>query len=316
MPVENRSSTSAALSGANAAAKAATTRLTRSMRVSRLYGPTRTGGRASILPFTPSGEAQPTLNGQIQYGSASRLTSERTRPVALLVGCSLLLGGLLVAAPREVPEIATAVVLGGAWLSLVLAMTLPRSSDPAGSDLIRRLAQFRHELNAVGDSPSRAALDRMVARAQELDLNGHEVAEELEQLGACIEALDLKARISRGDLPSAAAPDPVAPGDACYFASAVRFGRRRSDQFGHLVLYRTCLKFRGALDVSVAWSEIASVARDRRDIVVALQDSHRVLRFACHSAKEAATGGVLAEHLAQAARRGRAPGPSEYHAST
>ena len=274
------------------------------------------------------------MNGQIQYGSARPVTSRPTRhlrgtrtadparfpgtlgasrSIALLCGASLLLGGLLVAAPREIPGVVVAVILGGAWLSLVLAMTLPREPERAGQELLRRLAQFRHELNALGDAPSRAALDRLMRRPRELGLRDDEVTEELAQLDACATALDVKAALARGDLPTAESLDPLPPGDTCHFVCAVRFGRRRSDQFGHLVLTAGWLKFRGALDVSLAWSEVASVRRDGREIVVDVEDSRRVLRFACHSLVEAAKGGVLAEHLAHVARSG--VGRPPYHAS-
>lgn len=265
------------------------------------------------------------MNGQIQYGSARPLTSEPTppsrraprladparfessrsgltRPVALLFGASLLLGGLLTAMPREIPGIAVATVLGGAWLSLVLAMTLPTQSERAGQELVRRLAQFRHELNAIGDTPTRAMLERMILRASELGLRADEVGDELQQLRACVEALDMQSRLERGDLPVADSLDPLPPGDTCHFICPVRFGRRRSDQFGHLLLTSGWLKFRGALDVSVSWAEVASLRRDGRDLVVSLHDSRRMFRFSCHSFGEAATGGVIAEHLAQAAR--------------
>lgn len=273
------------------------------------------------------------MNGQIQYGPARPLTLQPTpaatstgagrsfgtstaaRPFAILFGVSLLLGALLAAMPLEVPGIMAAIVLGGAWLSLVLAMTLPRRSERAGHELVRRLAQFRHELNAIGDAPTRADLERLIARARELGLRDDNVGEELAQIRACMEALDLKARIARGDVPTVQAPDPLAPGDVCHFVCPVRFGRRRSDQFGHLVLTAGWLKFRGALDVSVAWSEVASVRRDGRDVIVALQDSRRVLRFSCHSLGEAVHGGVIAEYLAHAAHADSAPRSPAYHAS-
>jgi hypothetical protein len=222
--------------------------------------------------------------------------------VTLLFGASLLLGALLTAAPQEIPGIAVAVVLGGAWLSLVLAMTLPRESERAGQELVRRLAQFRHELHAIGDTPSHETLDALLKRARELGLRDDEVSEELAQLRACCDALDVKAQLARGDMPVAQPLDPLPPGDACHFVSPVRFGRRRADQFGHLVLTSRWLKFRGALDVSVAWSEVSSVRRDGREIVVKLHDSRRVLRFSCQSLSEAAQGSVIAEHLARAGR--------------
>lgn len=274
------------------------------------------------------------MSGQIQYGPARFLNLQPTRArrvppvdasrfpgkagsgrVVFLFGASVLLVGLLTAAPREIPSVAAVVLLGGAWLSLVLAMTLPRQTERAGQELVRRLAQFRHELNAIGDSPSKATLEGLLRRAQELGLREDEVTDELAQLQACLEALDLKDRLARGEFPAAKPMDPLPPGDLCHFVCAVRFGRRRSDQFGHLVMTTGWLKFRGSLDVSVAWSEVVGVRRDGREIIVRLQDSRRVLRFSCHSYSEAARGGVLAEHLALASRVAVPPDEPEYPAT-
>ena len=113
---------------------------------------------------------------------------------------------------------------------------------------------------------------------------------------------ELADRIRQGDLPVVKAPDPLAPGDQCHFATPVRFGRRRVDQYGHLLLTSGWLKFRGTLDLSVTWSEVADVQRVVREVVVSLQDSRRLLRFSCHSATEAARGALIAQQLAQSAR--------------
>ena len=116
------------------------------------------------------------------------------------------------------------------------------------------------------------------------------------------EASEVAASIRAGDLPVVKAPDPLAPGDQCHFVTPVRFGRRRADQYGHLLLTSGWLKFRGTLDLSVTWSEIADVQRVAREIVVSLQDSRRLLRFSCHSASEAGRGALIAQQLAQNAR--------------
>jgi hypothetical protein len=227
----------------------------------------------------------------------------------------LLLGALLMATPLEPAGLAAGAMFGGAWLSLVLAMTLPTDRERAGRELVRRLAQFRHEVNAVGDTPSRAALEHLIDRVAELGLREEEVRDDVAQLRACIEALDLQAHLSRGELPHVEAVGGLAPGDACHFVCPVRFGRRRADQVGHLLLSACCLQFRGALDVSVAWSEVATVRRDGREILVRLQDSTRTLRFSCPSHAEAARAGILAEHLARLAHGDTGHKAPECHAS-
>jgi hypothetical protein len=106
-------------------------------------------------------------------------------------------------------------------------------------------------------------------------------------------------------------PDPLLTGDTCHFICAARFGRRRADQYGHLVLTRLWLTFRGALGVSVSWREVVSVVRADRELIVSLQDSRRMLRFSCQTYDEAARGDVIASELARLAAAGEAVGPSD-----
>jgi len=279
------------------------------------------------------------VNGQIQYGSARPVTSPMTptrrylprvadparfraaesttsRSVMLLFGGSLLLGGLLAAVPREIPGIAVATILGGAWLSVVLALTLPSRSERAGAELTRRLGQFRHEVNAVGDAPTRRELETLITRARELDLRDSEIAAELAQIHASLDALELATRLEHDDLPVVHSDEPLAPGDLCHMATPVRFGRRRSDQFGHMLLTSGWLKFRGSVDMSVAWTEVADVQRAGREVIVSLQESNRVVRFTCHGMTEAARAGILAQYLANSAGpRHVEQDPAPHHAA-
>jgi hypothetical protein len=125
----------------------------------------------SVLALMLAMRGFASVNGQIQYGSARLLTpgatpvrrrwtrltdparfpSQRStsRSVVLIFGGSLLLGGLFAAVPQDMPGIAVTILLGGAWLSLVLAMTLPSQSERAGAELARRLGQFRHQVNRI-----------------------------------------------------------------------------------------------------------------------------------------------------------------------
>jgi len=124
---------------------------------------------------------------------------------------------------------------------------------------------------------------------------------------------DLAARLRRGELPKVKAPDPLAPGDECHFVTPVRFGRRRADQYGHLVLTSGWLKFRGTIDVSVTWGEVADVQRERCELVVSLRDSRRLLRFSCHSEAEAIRGALIAQHLTQSAQPATADSETSLH---
>ena len=195
-------------------------------------------------------------------------------------------------------------------------MTLPNRSERAGAELARRLGQFRHELNTIGDPPARADLESLLARARELELRDDDIREELAEIRALLDALDLADQIGRAALPVVASSEPLAPGDLCHFVTAVRFGRRRADQFGHLSLTSGWLKFRGALDLSVAWTEVADVQRSGCEIIVSLHDSKRVFRFSCHSVGEAARAGVLARHLASTSGPRPTDSPAApYHAA-
>jgi hypothetical protein len=136
-----------------------------------------------------------------------------------------------------------------------------------------------------------------------------------DQAALAFEASELVNRLRRGDLPVVKQPYPLAPGDECHFLTPVRFGRRRSDQYGHLLLTSGWLKFRGTLDVSITWSEVADVHRAAREIVIALQDSRRLLRYSCHSEAEAARGATIAQHLAQSAGVHTADPATFHHAA-
>ena len=124
---------------------------------------------------------------------------------------------------------------------------------------------------------------------------------------------ELVACLRQGVLPKVTASDPLAPGDECHFVAPVRFGRRRADQYGHLVLTSGWLKFRGTVDVSAAWSEVAEVQRTQREVVVSLRDSRRLLRFSCHSEAEAARGALIAHHLTQSAQTATADSETAFH---
>ena len=161
-----------------------------------------------------------------------------------------------------------------------------------------RLGTFRHELRTIGNQATRADFQRLVERALELGLREDDIRSELDEIRTSVEAIDFDKRIDRQGLRVIAPLNPLPPDDRCHFVTPVRFGRRRSGQIGHLELTSGWMTFRGALDLSVVWTEVAGVQRDGRDIVVSLVDSRRVLRFRCRALEEAARGAVVARHLA------------------
>ena len=261
------------------------------------------------------------MNGQNQYDPARALTSHPTRsrtpfrpehperfsggrralsPILLVTGGALIAVALLTGSDGA-SAVAVGALTSGAWLSIVLGMSAPTRHERAGLERSRRLGTFRHELNAAGDEPAREDLERLLARTRELQLDEEEIADDLARIRASLAALDLRDQLRAGIWPVAGSPDPLSAFDTCHFICPVRFGRRRADQYGHLVLTRLWLKFRGALDMSVAWSEVSSVERAGRELIVSLQDSSRVLRFSCHTFEEAARGAVIAAELARQA---------------
>jgi hypothetical protein len=181
-------------------------------------------------------------------------------------------------------------------------MTSGVTHGPANLDLPSRLARFRHELFAGGSRRTRSSLERLTALVRELDLHDEDIKDELQEIRASRDALDLADEIARDNLPIVATNEALPAGDVCHFATPVRFGRRRSDQFGHLELTNSWLKFRAALDLSVAWSQVGHVHRAGREVDATLVDSTRPLRFWCPCLTDAARAAVLAEHFAREAR--------------
>jgi hypothetical protein len=103
-----------------------------------------------------------------------------------------------------------------------------------------------------------------------------------------------------GDGPTCLQTPPTAlqGRDECHFSTPVRFGRRKTDQVGHLVLTTLSLTFHGTVDVTMSWTGVARADAADRDIVIALQGTRRILRFCCHGHDEATRGAAIANHLA------------------
>ena len=107
------------------------------------------------------------------------------------------------------------------------ALTSETTPAPA-PEFASRLSTFRHELHLLGGQPPRSDLERLIARARELDLRDEDIAEELAEIRASLAALDLSDRITRDGLPVIVSLNLMPTGEPCHFATPVRFGRRRS----------------------------------------------------------------------------------------
>lgn len=178
------------------------------------------------------------------------------------------------------------------------APPLTSGGTPAdATEATARLGIFRHEVRQAGCKADRRTLLGLIERARELGLRDEDIRSELMDIRVALDAVDFAERLAVEGLPIVPSVDRLPAGEHCHFAAPVRFGRRRADQIGHVELTSSWLKFHGALDVSVVWSEVAGVEREGRDILVSLLESRRVLRFCCHSAEEAARGASVARYL-------------------
>jgi hypothetical protein len=257
------------------------------------------------------------VNGQIQYGSAQSLTAgatrrsaartrhspvgQLTRPVTLLVLAMIAVVALLVAFPRQAPGTLAVTLLGGVWLMVVLAVTLPSGAERAHAELATRVARFRHAVNAIGDAPTRLQLTAVLDLARELNVSEQDVTDDFERVRASLAALTLAEEIAAGHIPVVPMTGAMTPGAVGHFQAPVRLGRRRSDQLGELMMTPDQLTFRGPTELTVAWTQVANVQRAGADLIVTLADRDRSLRFSCDSVDHAARGGVIAEHLQRSA---------------
>lgn len=252
------------------------------------------------------------MNDQIQYGLTGLPTSQPTLvgqgrrrvadPARFRVGhasgawiVSAVFGlalAVVVVTGQRLPG-TSVLLLGAAWVGLMLALTLPSRAQRAGTELANRRARFRHAINAVGDSPTRDHLEGLLTLAADLGLRDEEIADDLARVRASLAALSLFEEIASGRLPIV--PNPLAP-DACHFVAPARLGRRRADQYGQLLLTTDWLMFTGAATLSIAWTQVDEVLRAGESLMVTAAD-RRALRFAFTTVEDAARAGVIAAHL-------------------
>ena len=93
-------------------------------------------------------------------------------------------------------------------------------------------------------------------------------------------------------------PAPSQPdGEIVYFSRPVRSGRRRHDLIGHLDMTNLRLRFHAAIDINVAWDDVAGIERVDRDLIVSVGDRPRRFRFCFHTAEEADQGALVARSI-------------------
>lgn len=174
------------------------------------------------------------------------------------------------------------------------------SARTVTSRATRALTQFRAAIAALGEHPTRGELENALKLAHSLGLRQDEIAAELTQIHAALRAIDLRDHLTAGRLPVVDCRQPLPPHEMCHYTAPARFGRRKSDHFGHLLLTSAALMFRGSLDVRLPWAEVAAVRRDGCDLMITVRANvHEGYRFCCQTMDEAVSAGVLADYLTQ-----------------
>ncbi len=82
-----------------------------------------------------------------------------------------------------------------------------------------------------------------------------------------------------------------------YVSAPVRCGRRRHDEVGHLELTNFRLRIHAAVDVNIAWGDVAGIEHADREMVVSIRDRRQTYRFCFHTSEEANQVTVLARSL-------------------
>lgn len=86
--------------------------------------------------------------------------------------------------------------------------------------------------------------------------------------------------------------------DSSHLTIPVRFGRRKTDQVGHLAFTNRSLLFHGTVDMRISWSEVSRLDHSANDVTVSFHGTQRTMRFCCQSEEEARQASVLGARLA------------------
>jgi hypothetical protein len=169
----------------------------------------------------------------------------------------------------------------------------------------RRIRDYRREVEVATAAQDRGALERVLARREELALSEDDVAIELEMIEGHLQALDLGEAIARGERPPVVETGHRVLGtDTCYFTAPASALTRGADQTGRLFLTSRRLVFMGGSVKSVSWGTVAELREDGRDIIVLSPAGELAHRFRCNSYIDSKRGIFLARWLRTEARNG------------
>lgn len=171
-----------------------------------------------------------------------------------------------------------------------------------------RLEAFRQEVAAACDAADGAAVDRLLARREELGLGEEEAAIEIEMLEGLREFLAFRADVERDGLPVLDTQHRVLGADRCHFWTPA-FPPDRVESGGKLFLTGTRLVFLGGGVQATPWNAVSKITRDGSDLVVIVPSRDAILRFRCNAFGEAMRGQYVAERLLAENRARRAAPP-------
>ncbi len=86
-------------------------------------------------------------------------------------------------------------------------------------------------------------------------------------------------------------------GELPYVSAPVRCGRRRHDEVGRLEITNFRLRIHSAVDINIAWGDVAGIESADREIVVSIRDRRQKYRFCFHTPEEANQVALLARAL-------------------
>ena len=190
------------------------------------------------------------------------------------------------------------IVAVGAWV-LVARMRKPKG-DP-------RLEAFHREVAAACEAVDTASVGRLRARREALGLTEDEAAIELEMLDGLEDLAAFTAEVARDGLPVIETQHRVLGADRCHFWTPA-FLPDKVEASGKLFFTEHRFVFVGGGVTSVPWSSVSRLARDGRDLVMAVPSRDAVYRFRCNAFSESLRGRFVADHLIAATRERRAAG--------
>ena len=184
--------------------------------------------------------------------------------------------------------------------SLLCVSIAGRMNDQQGSNRGRSaLGHFRKSVAAVCRKPERVRIEKLLARAEALEVDGRLIAREVEMLHAAIELLDLADEVSAtGELPTIPVDERIADAEQFHFSAWATAASPPA--VGELFLTSERLVFLWAHVQSIPWSAIRKVNRSGLEVSVTAEAG--TFRFVFPSLSHATRAAFMALWLADRAK--------------